>query len=490
MIKELILHEWLEKMRSPFWRKSLIINILLAIFLALFVFYFVILALYIDVILQKIFPKEDVVAKFTLFLFYYFVIDIVMRFFLQKIPILKIQPYLLLPIRKTKIFNFLMQKSLFTFFNFLPLIILFPFAIKVVFVQKGILFAINWFLSVLFLVFTNSFFVFFLKKKFLLKPLFVFLSVFSFLFLIYLDSANYVLFSVYFQKGIFQIAHNFALLTIPLAFMIVSYWFSFSLMKKYSYLDALQISSDSEKNIKDFVFFDKFGKIGNLIQLELKMLWRGKRSKTYLIIAFFMIPYFLIFYAQELYRENFYFLIALSAVLTAAFSMQYAQLIFAWESKYFNLIHSKPIKSNEYILSKYYLILAFNTISFLLSLPYGFFGLKILAINFAAFLFNCGFSVYLFLFFGCFNHSKIDNSKGAFFNYEGIQIIQMVANLPVIVVPILIFLPFHQFGFTFFGIIAIGVVGLVGLLFRNPILAFITVFFIKNKPKMLAGFRK
>jgi len=489
MIKELILHEWLEKTRSTFWRKNLIINIFLALFLAIFVLYFIFLALYIDVILHKIFPHDDIVAKFTLFLFYYFVSDIVMRFFFQKLPILKIQPYLLLPIRKTKIFHFLMIKSLFSFLNFFPLIVLIPFAFKVVLPEKGFIFGINWLISVLFLVLSNNFIVFFLKKNFLIKPLFSLLGVFSFLFLIYLDSANYILFSNYFQFLIFKISHYSVFLTIPLALMLLSYWFSFSLMKKHSYLDALQIKSNSEVKIRDLIFLERLGKIGNLIQLELKMLWRGKRSRSLLIVALVLFPYLLLFYSFDNFMNS-YYSIAIGVVLTTAFSLQYGQLIFAWESKYFDLINSKPISYKEFILSKYYLLLGFNLISFILSLPFVFFGLDILLINFSAFLFNCGFSIYLFLFLGCFNHSKIDNSKGAFFNYEGVQIIQMFASFPIVILPILIFIPFELFGFFHSGFIAIGIFGLFGILLRNQILAYIVKFFIKKRHKMLVGFRK
>jgi hypothetical protein len=103
---QLLVHFWKEKLRSPFWQKNIFINILLGfigIYLALNI---LMLGFFADKIVAEIFPNQDVLAAFNRLLFYYFGFDIVIRFFLQQLPVMSIQPYLALPVKKSTLLHF------------------------------------------------------------------------------------------------------------------------------------------------------------------------------------------------------------------------------------------------------------------------------------------------------------------------------------------------------------------------------------------------
>ncbi|NNF33936.1 MAG: hypothetical protein HKN68_07495, partial [Saprospiraceae bacterium] len=125
----------MEYRRSSFWQKSLVINILLSILLAYLALNLVALGWFVDIIILEQFPGADVVLKYTEFLFYYFFLDLLARFVLQDVPVLTVNPYLHLPVRRTRLFDYLLFRSLFSFFNLVPLLLVLPFLVKVALIQ-------------------------------------------------------------------------------------------------------------------------------------------------------------------------------------------------------------------------------------------------------------------------------------------------------------------------------------------------------------------
>ncbi|MDA9213527.1 DUF5687 family protein, partial [Flavobacteriaceae bacterium] len=76
--------------------------------------------------------EEDVIAPFLYVnkqLIYVFAYLIVMRYFIQSLPILNIKALLLTPLLKTKIVRFSLLKTVLTYFNILPLFFLIPFSV-------------------------------------------------------------------------------------------------------------------------------------------------------------------------------------------------------------------------------------------------------------------------------------------------------------------------------------------------------------------------
>jgi hypothetical protein len=101
-----------------------------------------------------------------------------------------------------------------------------------------------------------------------------------------------------------------------------------------------------------------------------------------------------------------------------------------------------------------------------------------------------GVSVFIQIFLSTWNKTRVYNTKGAFFNYEGVHIIQFVNFIPLIIFPLLIYFPFHFFNFPNFGFIVLSSIGILGILLKNKILQKITFYFEKQKYEMLVGFRK
>jgi fumarate reductase subunit D len=169
--------------------------------------------------------------------------------------------------------------------------------------------------------------------------------------------------------------------------------------------------------------------------------------------------------------------------------MSFGLYFFAWESGHFDLMLTANNTYKDYIKAKYFLMLSTSTIIYLLSTFYIFFGIKILIINSACFLFNIGVNSLLLLYFATNNNKHMDLSKGSAFNYQGVGGRHFVLMIPLLVIPIFIYLPFGLMDQTNVGFALISALGILGILFREKMLNLITQRFISKRHKMSEGFR-
>ena len=164
MIKWFLSFQWKTAVRSPMWNKNLVLNLVIGFFLLLFGFYILILGLFMEKILTEVFPESNIYDKFNGLLLYYFLADLMFRFMAQSLPKLTIESFLHLPIRKNQIVHFMVGRTVFDIFNFIPLLVLIPVTFTIVTPQLGSSLAVLWLIASFFLVLANSFLATFLKR--------------------------------------------------------------------------------------------------------------------------------------------------------------------------------------------------------------------------------------------------------------------------------------------------------------------------------------
>jgi hypothetical protein len=143
-----------------------------------------------------------------------------------------------------------------------------------------------------------------------------------------------------------------------------------------------------------------------------------------------------------------------------------------------------------YIKAKLSIGMLISTICFIITIPYLFFDIKILLINFVTFLFNLGFISYVLLYMATYNKKRMDLSKGGSFNYQGVGAANWLVLLPAFLLPVLIYVPFWFLGYNYAGFAVIGMIGLLGLLSRKFWIRVIERNFYKRKYIMADGFRE
>jgi len=406
MIKNFINFEWKQFFRSSYWQKSIGLNILMAFLALYFMLTFLALGISLFPILDEQFPDSDPLIILNGFLFYWFLADLLMRFFLQKLPVMNIKPLLVLPIKRSQILHYVLGKSAVSFFNFLPLFAVIPFGIMLIFEEYGTTTALVWmFLMVIFTLVIN-FLNIIIESRSAETEL-------SFLPVVLiaggLFALNYfeiVSFSTLLANGINAIDANPILILIPLAILGVVYYLNYTFLMKKLYVDGSLKAKTQTASTSDLTWTRRFGTIAPFLQLDLKLLWRNKRPRSSIFILIIGLAYGLFFYPNPIYNDLEWLYVFVGIFVTGIFIINFGQFIPAWDSGYYKLLMSQNIKYKEYLNSKYTLMVMSSIIMFVLSIPYVYFGWKILLVHFAAMVYNVGVNTYIILLAGSFNRKK------------------------------------------------------------------------------------
>jgi hypothetical protein len=258
------------------------------------------------------------------------------------------------------------------------------------------------------------------------------------------------------------------------------------------YLEEISKAGGKEKKSSEYAWLQRFGNIGDLIGVELKLILRNKRPRTLLIIAAFFLLYGLIMYKPELIQKgNFGIVFMLAVFITGMFSISYGQFLFAWQSSYFDGLMASNISIKNYIKSKFVLLSASATIALFPSLLYGLMSWKIIPIQIAAYLFNVGVQPVISGFLAMYHYKGFDMNQSATFNYQGMSAVQWLYSLVIILTGVILYLPFtFSFHSAWAGIAAIGIIGLINFMLRDRWIDFFAKQFFKHKYKILEGFRE
>ncbi|MER2996481.1 DUF5687 family protein [Pontibacter populi] len=490
MFLTLLSHQWRSELRSSVFQKSLALNIILGLLILYFGSIFLFLGFNIHKILAELYPGQNAVAIFNGMLLAYFLIDLFFRFLMQELPVLAIQPYLHLPISKNKLVHYVLVKSVPSFFNLLPLLFIVPFMVTSVVPAYGLGIAIVWLLALMAVTLLNNFLLIYFKRQMSNKPLYTLAFGVTVTLLMLLDYLDVLQLQAISQAVFGAILVQQWLVIVPVILMAGAYLLNFYFLKAHTYPEEISVRKAKEATGGDIAFLNRFGELGKLIELELKLIWRHKRTKSIVTLSVIFLFYGLLFYGKDNFMDGFAMLIFVGIMLSGMPMFNYGQFLPGWQSGHFDGILTQRISPYQFLSAKYWMMVPVMVLAYILTLPYGLFGYKILLINTAALLYNVGVNVFIIFFFSVYNTQKLDLSKSASFNWQGVGASKFVMMLPLMVLPILIYLPFGLLDVPFAGVAAIGGLGLLGIIFQKQLLAFSAKRFTAHKYKLAAGFRQ
>lgn len=486
MIKKFLSLQWKEFTRSSAFQKGIAIKILL-IFAAL---YFggaaLVLGTGLYFILKKTIPGVDPMIIVNNFIIFWFLLDLVIRYFMQQMPVMNIKPLMIIPIKKEKIIHFLLGKTTVSFFNILPLFIFIPFSIVLLIKGYAIINVICWFFSVMAITQVLNFLNILVNKS--NTVFYITLGLLAILGgLEYFEIYKVSEFFGFLFNGLYN--HPYLVL-IPIALAAFLYYLNFNYLNKRFYLDGAISKEIKEVNATDLSWMDRFGKLATFLKNDVRMIWRNKRPRQVLMMSGFFLFYGLFFFTQKAYDDMPAMVAFASIFITAGFLFSFGQLVPSWDSEHYKMLMSQNIPYRKYLESKWYLMVLAVLISFILSTPYIYFGWDKFAMIAAGASFNIGINSYVTLFGGALNRVPIQlNEKAkAFSNTAGFNPTQLLIGLPKMVLPVLIFyIPYAIFDMQT-GIITLALTGVLGLVFRNFFLTQIEKVYQKGKYKTIAAF--
>jgi hypothetical protein len=490
MIKHFLNLEWKQYFRSSYWQKNLVLNIFLVFFALYFIGLFVFIGAFLFKILTKQFPEQDPLVVLNGFLFYWIIGDLFIRFFFQKLPVMSVKPLLTLPVKRSTVVNFVLGKSALSFFNVLPLFLIIPFSVSLL--NNGYSSGVvgTWVLTIVCITLIINFLNFILEafsseRELSFLPLIVLVGG-----LYGLNYFNIISFTAIIGNGISAITESPILFGIPFLILVVAYAFNFKILKQKLYLDASLQTKIKDVNASDLSWTKRFGDIAPFMQLDLKLIWRNKRTKSMAMLMVIGLLYGLFFYPQPIYKDTVFLYAFVGIFSTGFFLINFGQFIPAWDSGYYKLLMSQNIKYEQYLRSKFILIVMSVVVMFVLGIPYVYFGWKILVAHFAAAIYNIGVNTHVIMWGGSYNRKKIDLDKKAAFNYQGTGAVQWLIGIPLMLVPMALFgLVNWLVGFAA-AIAVLMVLGLAGILLHKKLMTYITKKYTDSKYKMIEAFSK
>jgi hypothetical protein len=486
MIKRFLSLEWKQFFRASYFQKGLAIKILLVFAAIYFGGSALMLGVGLFFITKEAFPGIDPIVIVNNYLVYWILFELMIRYFMQQLPVMNIKPLMSVPIKRNTVIHYLLGKTMVSFFNFISLFLFLPFSVVLLFKGYPALHVIVWFFALMCITMSINFLNFLINKSNI-----AFYGLASVLAL--LIALRY--FNVFDVTGplgaVFNTLYNQPFLAIiPLLLMLALYYINFKFIRNGFYLDGAISKKVKEVNATDLTWMNRFGSVAPFLKNDVKMIWRNARPKQVMLMSFLFLFYGLFFFTQPMYNKMPAFLAFASMFITGGFLLSFGQLVPSWDSEYYKLLMSQNIPYRQYLESKWYLMVVAVAISFFLSIPYIYFGWKIFAMIAAGAMFNIGLNTFITLFGGALNRVPIElNTKAkAFGNTNGFNPTQLLIALPKMVLPMLLFyIPYKLVNFEA-GIITLALSGVLGIVFKNYIFSKIETIYQKGKYKTIAAF--
>ena len=400
-------------------------------------------------------------------LIYVFVYLIVLRYFVQSLPVVNIKALLLTPVLKTQIVRFSLLKTVLTYFNILPLFFLIPFSFLLASTgDYDIVGLIFWNINIMGLIYVTNFFNFLLKNK--NKLIYGIGGILALIKI--LEYYSIVDFTTY-SEQFFYLFYSQPYAT---AFTWLLVFWLYNYVNKYL-LQGLYIDTGLQVKIKeakmdDFSFLDRFGKTATFIKNDLRLLKRSKRARTAVYMGIGTLFYGFIFVpSEEILGSGILFFGYLFS--TGGFLFMFGSFVPSWDSQYYPLMMTQNIEYKEYLNSKWSLMIIGTVISTVLaSFIYSFFGVNAVYAVLAGAFYNIGVNGYLTLWAGAYTKSPIDlnSSANAFGDKKAFNAKTMLVGIPQMLLPVLVYYFTSQYYDHLTGCLAVAGLGTLGI-FLKPV---------------------
>jgi hypothetical protein len=489
MITTFLQHELKSFWRSRNTGKNLAVKIIMGILILYLLLCALSLGFFMDELLNKLFPKQDLIVSFSGILLVYFMFEFISRTQLQELPTLKVQPYLQLPVRRNSLVQYLAITSIFSAFNLIPILLFMPFIAKIIAVRAGGGVALGFVVAILGLMIFNNYLALYIKRKASVNG-WILVGITGLLAFICLGDYVWHLYSIrdlsYHFFGRLFIYPVLAL--VPVLLAVGMYYINFLYLKDNLYLEELSKKA-AKKSSTEYPFLDRFGTVGDLVANEIKLIIRNKRPNSAIKVSCMFLFYGLLFYPKPAFQHTDYPVIAIGMLMSGIFIINFGQFMFSWQGAHFDGLLVSKMNFSEFLKAKYLLFTIVSTTTFILTTPYAYFGWRILLIQSVMYLWNIGVSTTIILYAANYNSKRIDLSKGASFNWEGTGATQWLLAFPLFLPPILIYLLCKSLGSANLGLVVLAAIGLAFLITRNFWIGILKNNFYKQKYTIAEGFR-
>ena len=165
MFKHFVGLQWKSFFRSSSIGKSLAVKLLMGFFGLYILGSLALSGAGLYFLLEKTMPGADPLMVVSQYMAYWILAELFLRYFMQKLPVMDIKPFLTLPINKSSITHYILIRSGLSFYNFLTLFFFVPFAIVLIIKDYPVLPVMLWLGSIIGIVFSVNYINFIINKS-------------------------------------------------------------------------------------------------------------------------------------------------------------------------------------------------------------------------------------------------------------------------------------------------------------------------------------
>jgi hypothetical protein len=477
--------EWLKFTRSVSLERSLLekgLVFLVLLFLSLLLFS---LASFPDLWTSFLPDNQTSTEMVSSLLWYVLFTEFYLRYIFQKKPSVALNFLKIHPVPRNSLLDFYLLRSFINPFTFLNALFFITFGLQQVYSDYGGFSAFSWVLICLFCSAMLHVLVIWLQTG--KKDHNLFIATFTAI------VAVLVILNYYQVLNMDELSLN--LFTIPLSFnwvflpCILLVFLSIKIYKQY-----LSENLNDEKDVRfdkyEWLeskggFFERFGLSGRISNVELRLITRSKKARSYLVMSLLTFLYgFHFYYNQTAEVEAGFspFYIFIACFVTGVFMLNYGQMLLSWNTSHFDFYMNKPFGLSSLVEGKYILFAMATVVVTILSLVYIYFGCKVFFVHMAVASFNIGINSFIIKYIALWDPMPMDIEKGGVFNTEGVGCAQFIMGIPVFISPYLFYLPIWLIsGSPMLGLFFIFIFGLIGIVFRDKLLALVVNKLLKNR---------
>lgn len=488
MFKKFIRLEWKSFTRAS----SFATNLAIKIFMIIGALYFGAMFLALGVgsfYMIKEGLNQDPLVVISKFAIYYVAIDLMIRFFLQKVPVINIRPLLTLPIKRGIIVNFALGKTVISFFNIIHAFFFVPFSIVLIVEGYDPVNVVLWHIGMMALFYANNFINMLINDKdWVFWTMAIIIGGLSLT--QYYSFFDITIITSVFFHGLYS---TYYLFLIPLVLLGGLYYICFAYFSKSLYLDTGLKGKHEEAKTENYTWLNQFGTMGTFLKNDIKLIRRNKRSRGTLLASVMFLFYGLLFGsgAIEVYDGPMWKVFG-GIFVTGGFLFTFGQFVPSWDSAYYPLMMSQNIQYREYITSKWWLVVIGTVISTFFAAFYLYFGFEFYLLILAGAVYNIGVNSHLVLLGGAFIKTPIDlaSSKQAFGDKKAFSVKALLLTIPKLVLPVILYGIGHYLISPMAGCAFVAIAGILGFALRNKVFSMIEKVYITEKYKTLAAYKQ
>ena len=437
--QELRKHQWKAFRRHPMFERNLGLKIFMYFVFGMLGLELLAFGFFLFRILSENGLYNDAIDSFNYILLYLFLFDFVIKYLVKQSQSMQIMPYLTLPIKRTTLFNFLLVKEFTNIWNLYMFFFLMPFVFTAIPPLYGLLSAFLYILFIYFLCIGNSLLVNIannlLKRNgwFLFLPIIIVAAIAGITFIPGVNIEDGIV-----KACVFILEKNIIACMIISVVFVLLWSVNLSMMNADVYR-AMQGKKISEAGASFSIpFVDRLGKIGMLINLELKMLLRSKRLKSQMYAGVFFIIFFFMQVNLPHFRAVYFNLMLFTMLVIGWFGAVMGQYIFTSESSYFDGLMTRKLSMLDMLKGKYIFYSSYSVFMLLVMTVLVFMGKLDFLFVISVFFYTIGFLFFLMFQNAVYNKSFFDHSESGAFNWKGTSGNMMVVSMLSMFVPVII----------------------------------------------------